>query len=309
MVAPDDKTLNQFLQQKEAIHFFAGIDAFSLVYKAFKIAVKNKLKTGIYSEPFNWTGWKGKLRFLKYVLLNSRYGNRIDFILAIGNRGRWCFEKTGFPKKNIFDWGYFTETPRYNTIQYSTNAILNILFIGSIDVRKNILTLIDVCLKLNYKKQFVLNIIGTGYLRNELCEKIKSTDKINYIGSVPNNQIHEYLFKSDLLILPSIFDGWGAVVNEALMCGTPAIASENCGSSVLIKDGRGRVFSVKENNLEKNLFDFLKELPYSVEKRREIQNWALQNISGKAAAEYFEAVMNFVFNDTAKRPVAPWFKL
>ncbi|MDR1544245.1 MAG: glycosyltransferase family 4 protein [Prevotellaceae bacterium] len=306
VVNPDDAVLNSFLEQKDAIHVFSGIDSFPLPAKAFKIAVKNRLKMGIYSEPFNWLGWKGKLRFLKYVLLNWKYGRHLDFILAVGNRGRWCYEKTGFPKEKIFDWGYFTEMPQHDTIQYGANEILNILFIGSIDTRKNILVLVDVCLSLTDSNPFVLNIIGTGHLENELREKIKTTDRINYIGSVPNNKIPEYLVKSDLLILPSVFDGWGAVVNEALMCGTPVIASENCGSSVLLKDGRGRVFSVKENNLEQILCEFLQELPYGEKKRNETRNWANENISGKAAAEYFEDIMSYTFNKRNKRPGASW---
>ena len=43
---------------------------------------------------------------------------------------------------------------------------------------------------------------------------------------------------ADVLVLPSRFDGWGAVVNEALMVGTPVICSDRCGASDVIENGR-----------------------------------------------------------------------
>lgn len=41
--------------------------------------------------------------------------------------------------------------------------------------------------------------------------------------------------RADVLVLPSWHDGWGAVVSEALMAGTPAIASDACGSAGVVR--------------------------------------------------------------------------
>ena len=43
----------------------------------------------------------------------------------------------------------------------------------------------------------------------------------------------------DLLVLPSLFDGWGAVVNEALQAGMRVLCSTACGAASLL-DGRQR---------------------------------------------------------------------
>ena len=49
--------------------------------------------------------------------------------------------------------------------------------------------------------------------------------------------------RHDLFLLPSRFDGWGAVVNEALMCGVPVVCSDNCGAAELLGESwRGEVF-------------------------------------------------------------------
>ena len=43
--------------------------------------------------------------------------------------------------------------------------------------------------------------------------------------------------KNDVLILPSLIEPWGLVVEEALYFGLPVLVSDRCGSSELIKNG------------------------------------------------------------------------
>lgn len=310
VVNPDDQQLDVLLQKKEAVHIFAGIDAFELPYKAFRIAVKRRLRIGFYSEPFNWLGWKGKLRLLKYTMLRIRYERAIDFVLAIGERGRWCFEKAGFPKQKIFDWGYFTEQPVLRNLSQDTKGLVKLLFIGSIDHRKNILGLVDVCLSMPCEQPFTLDVIGVGPLEKELNEKITASDRICYIGCVPNDAVHTYLSAADCLILPSVFDGWGAVVNEALLCGTPVLASNRCGASVLLTDEeRGCTFSIERNELKTALIRQLNKGRVETAQRERIRQWADKAISGKQAAAYLTAIVRYRMKQTAElRPVAPWLK-
>lgn len=46
-------------------------------------------------------------------------------------------------------------------------------------------------------------------------------------------EIPSILSNQDILILPSIYDGWGAVVNEALQSGLYVISSNQCGAKDL----------------------------------------------------------------------------
>jgi glycosyltransferase involved in cell wall biosynthesis len=301
IISPNENEIAKLFNM-DAIHVVSGVQAFKLPSKAFDLAVKKNLTVGIFSEPFNWMGVKGKLRFLKYWLFHTRYSKYISFILTTGKRGRWCFESVGINKSIIYDWAYFTETHTV-TVHVNQNEDFKLLFIGSIDERKNILYLISTCKKLGLIDY--LNIIGTGPLENQLRQAMENT-KCNYLGKVPNQDVHRIIAASDVLILPSIYDGWGAVVNEALMCGTPVIASNNCGSSTLLQGIRGRVFSIKRNNLEEVLQDFLSDLPYKADKRKEIKDWAMQNISGTIATKYFNDIIKHVLHESLNRPIVPW---
>ncbi|MDR0559190.1 MAG: glycosyltransferase [Prevotellaceae bacterium] len=304
-VNPSDTEINEKLNISDAIHIFQGCWAFKLPKKAFRLAIKKRLPfIGVYQEAYNPTGLKGKLRFFKYSLFRLLYGKRIKFILAPGYNGRDCLASVGFHESIIHVFGYFIEKQEFinrNTL-HSTKQKL--LFVGSISKRKNILSLVEVCKNLNIIDQ--LTIVGVGTLESKLRELIKNTN-CNYLGKVSNNEVRQLIANSDVLIIPSFFDAYPLVVSESLMAGTPVIASDRCGSSILLQQNdHGRVFSIKNNDLEQVLLNFLKELPYSADKRKKVREWALRNISGEVAAKYFEEIIEYVMKERIERPVAPW---
>jgi glycosyltransferase involved in cell wall biosynthesis len=307
IIAPNQQQIRALLNQSDTIHVFSGMQSFKMPSMVFKLAVKKRLRIGVILEPFDWIGWKGKLRFIKYYFLKLRYNHAISFLLTIGNKGRWCYEKTGFPKHKIYDWAYFTEKPNVDLPKKIDHHLPRIIFVGKLDENKNVLSLVTIC-KQHKRDIEKLQIIGDGYLKQTLLKDIQDSN-IEYLGILPNDEVYSYINEADLLALPSIYkDGWGAVINEALMCGTPVIVSDHCGSSVLVNENRGRVFSIKNNNLETVLTDFIKQLPYNSSKRQMVRDWALTNISGESAAHYFISIIEYVLQESSIKPVAPWIK-
>jgi glycosyltransferase involved in cell wall biosynthesis len=45
------------------------------------------------------------------------------------------------------------------------------------------------------------------------------------------DEMHSVYYDHDVLVLPSRFDGWGVVVNEAVACGRAVIVTRRCGSA------------------------------------------------------------------------------
>ena len=310
IVSPDKEIIYKLLDNK-SIHVFSGINAFPTVYFAFKHAVKNRLNIGLMLEPFEWQGLIGKLKWLKYRTLSYFYESKIDFILAIGQKAVTQYKSVGFKEEIIFEWGYFVE-------QYATISFLNaktiipgtrplVLFVGRIDKNKNIQFFVNL-IKKNKNLIERLTIIGDGPDKNELLSNIKELSFIDYKGILPNRKVQKLISENDLLVLPSKYDGWGAVVNEALHVGTPVIASENCGASVLL-DGniRGEKFFFKgKNDLETVLLKWLGKGKVKPEQRAVICKWSNDNISGRAASDYLLKIINFISKDKQPRPVAPW---
>ncbi|MBG6062547.1 glycosyltransferase involved in cell wall biosynthesis [Flavobacterium sp. CG_9.1] len=313
IVNPNKSYVDEILKQNfNAFHFFSGLEVYPLATLALKKSVKLSMPNlGILLEPFNNDGFKGSVRSLKYSLLILKYKKNIKILFPTGMMGRKSYEKIGFPTQKIFDWGYFTQLrdTTYDTGKLSTSKTPNLLFVGSIDKRKNI---IDTVLKTKkYRSKFnEFIIVGTGELESELQDLLEGFENIIFRGGLQNSEVKILMEKCDILILPSLFDGWGAVINEALQAGMQVIASENCGASILL-DGchRGEVFSFSgKNDFDQVLAKWLKKEPLTKEKRIEIAKWSANHISGEVAASYFESVIRFTLGNEVTRPIAPWLK-
>ncbi|MFX0137362.1 MAG: glycosyltransferase family 4 protein [Candidatus Hodarchaeota archaeon] len=97
-----------------------------------------------------------------------------------------------------------------------------ICFVGRLTEQKNVYNLIKAITGSNIK----LVIFGNGPMKSNL-EKLamKLNSKVEFRGNIPNNQLPEELNKSELFILPSIYEGNPKALLEAMACGLPCIAT------------------------------------------------------------------------------------
>lgn len=98
------------------------------------------------------------------------------------------------------------------------------LYVGRLVWAKNILLMIE-CFNRN---GLPLTIVGDGAIRRELQEK--AHDNIQIIGFVSNDELYKIYNAHDVFILPSRYEPWGLVVEEALFRGLPVIYSDKVGS-------------------------------------------------------------------------------
>lgn len=308
IVNPSDEQVIEILKSNlENFHFFSGFSLNKMLKNSLNQAVKNRIPNiGIILEPYNRNGYKGFLRDLKYLGYVIKFKNRIKALLVTGELGRKCYSRIGFPDEIIFDWGYFTKSKSFNKDDFVEREKKRLLFVGSIIERKNLLGVIDLIIK-NSDEFDEFNIVGSGDQELELSNIIKKVNNIKLLGNVSNDKVREIMIYSDILILPSLFDGWGAVVNEALQHGSQVIASESCGSGVLL-DGniRGEVFNHDGKDFERVLKKWLATKPLSAEKRYAIIKWSEDSISPEKIPVYFNSIINYVLKRNEVRPIAPW---
>ena len=83
-----------------------------------------------------------------------------------------------------------------------------------------------------------------------MCRKYIYKEKVEIINWLQINDLVHYYKNASGFILPSYFDNWGLVVNEAISSGLPCIVSQNCGCAVdLIKNNEtGFVFHPSNND-------------------------------------------------------------
>ena len=77
-------------------------------------------------------------------------------------------------------------------------------------------------------------LAGEGPLRSELEARAFQADlkgRLRFLGFVNQRGLPEIYAASDVLVLPSHYEPFGLVVNEAFSCGMPAIVSQACGAA------------------------------------------------------------------------------
>ena len=121
--------------------------------------------------------------------------------------------------------------------------VKNFIFVGRLSSEKNLGSLIRTFNDLPDRN---LNIVGFGPLEAEL--KKNANKNIIFHGAIDNSVLPSYYRENEVLILPSLSEVWGLVVEEALNNGLPVIVSDKvgCASEIIIPDHNGIIFFLSE---------------------------------------------------------------
>ena len=89
------------------------------------------------------------------------------------------------------------------------------------------------------RNDLLLVIIGSGPLRSGLESRVQALnldDYIRFLGFVPNQELVFWFNAADLFVLPSLGEGFGITIIEALSCGLPIVASDIGGILEIINE-------------------------------------------------------------------------
>jgi alpha-maltose-1-phosphate synthase len=116
-------------------------------------------------------------------------------------------------------------------------TVFRVLYVGSISVRKGLRYLIEAFRRLKHPKK-ELWIVGT-IANPSGVEDISLPEGSKFFGPLKGDALQEVYMRASVFCLPSIEDGFGLVLIEALYYGLPIIATENTGIEDLLSDGKG----------------------------------------------------------------------
>jgi glycosyltransferase involved in cell wall biosynthesis len=112
---------------------------------------------------------------------------------------------------------------------------LRLVWAGTFSVRKGAHYLLEAWRRWNPGAAAVLDVYGTVALPPSLLEGLPSNIVMH--GPVNRDRVLEEFLRSDLLIFPTLCDGFGLVVPEALSKGLPVLTTTRAGAADLIRDG------------------------------------------------------------------------
>jgi starch synthase len=117
-----------------------------------------------------------------------------------------------------------------------TQDAFNVLFVGSVTIRKGIPYLIHAFQKLRHPHKR-LRVVGS--IPDETRPVLARLDLtgIEFTGLQPQSEVRRFMSTSHVMVLPSIEDGWGMVMGQAMACGCPVISSDHTGGPDLYTHG------------------------------------------------------------------------
>lgn len=314
--------LRRLLSNRDQIHLFGSAFVNWRMLLLLWVATRLRLECYIISEPyspvpFGYFGdrlaWLERLktwlrpRLYRVYMLALRGG--LKGIFTISRLAAQQYAAAGMPTERLFPFGYFVpaepvEHPQA-TVSVASGQRLRLVFVGSLIARKGLSTLIGAVRRaIANGADLQLDVYGPG----DSAVFDFDGERVRYAGRIPFGGTQQRLPGYELLVLPSHFDGWGVVVNEALCAGVPVLCSDQVGARVLLETfGAGQVFARGD---EQSLADLLVKLatrPELLHAMKSACAAAAEAIQPERAAAYMLDVLSA--EPAVRAAIAsPWYR-
>jgi glycosyltransferase involved in cell wall biosynthesis len=130
--------------------------------------------------------------------------------------------------------------------QTPAGGSLRVLYVGSLGQRKGLSYALDAVQA--FGAQVSLTLIGR-VTAAECLPLQAALGRHRWIETLPHDQILEQMRQHDVLLLPSLFEGYALVISEALSQGLPVLTTPNSGATQTLRDGvEGFIVPIRDSH-------------------------------------------------------------
>jgi glycosyltransferase involved in cell wall biosynthesis len=243
-----------------------------------------------------------KLHFKKWLV--QRIFSLARVVLVSSTGGVEYVKSLGFPAKRIVlvpsavDNEWWSEQAA-NADRDAVRAAWNIpsngsvaLFCAKLQPWKGPGDLLEAFARANVSGSYVV-FAGDGPERFNLeisARELGISDRVRFLGFLNQSQLAAVYCAADLFVLPSLFEPFGLVVNEAMLCGLPVAVSDRVGArfDLVRADENGYVF--RAGDVEA-LAAILRDILPDAEKRARLGAAAIRHMKTWSPREYAESMV------------------
>lgn len=328
VVAPSLEQRREHLAQhakRSDVHVFSGTHAYPGVTRSLRAAVAARSQRGptllVLAESGRWAHSPVAVaRWCRHAIEAARLDGRIDAVLAYGAMGVDWYRSVGFSTTPVLPVAYFQDPSATadrvgEGVDAHAENLIDLTFVGRLQRRKGV----DVALRaLRHVRGLGvdarLSIVGDGEERvalQRLATALGVDEAVRWWGALGPQEVRNRMRRSHVVVVPSRFDGWGAVVTEALQEGAFVLTSPFVGAGVLLDDPRrGRIVRTNEVVDWSEAIRSVAADPHVVHGRDDRRAWTRRHLDGVAGATYFLSVAGALIDSTPGAtpsfPPPPW---
>jgi glycosyltransferase involved in cell wall biosynthesis len=190
------------------------------------------------------------------------------------------FVEMGLPPEKIHVIPYGVRLERFTRTAEPPSDRFEVLFVGFVGLRKGIPYLLEAFAKLRHPGKR-LRIVGPMHPDIKSVLPRLPVENVEFLGPVPNHDLHQIMTTSHLMVLPSIEEGLALVQGQALACGCPVLSSTNTGAEDLFTDNvEGFIVPIRDVNALTEKMQLLADDPALQQRMSEAALRRVQTLGG-----------------------------
>ncbi len=225
--------------------FTAGSEALRLA-AVRKLPLVATFHSKYYDDFFKATKSESVARMMTKFVVN--FYNRCDEVWAVGKNTADVLRSYGYEGEiQVMPNGATLRTVRPSDVEEVTRRFSLgddpvVLFVGQMDWKKNILTVLEACAELKKQgRKFRLLLAGQGIDMHDIRRKLSELnieDRAQMLGHVTDTSLLDGLYaRAAVFAFPSLYDAAPMVVREAAVMGTPSVMVRGSTAAEIIRDG------------------------------------------------------------------------
>lgn len=212
-----------------------------------------------------------------------------QYFLAASNIVKKSLIYCGAKEEQIYIIPYGVDRKKFSFVpKKEITGTLKLVFVGQVNYRKGIHHICKVAKEMGNAVELFL--AGPFDSESKIYEKYKNCDNIHFCGFVTRDKLAGLYNDCDVFVFPTLGEGYGLVILEALSCGVPCIVSNLAGGDDAIVNGEnGFVFNAGDDNELKKKIEWFIEHPGEIERMSYASRKSVENLTWDA---YHKAVSN-----------------
>lgn len=258
-----------------------------------RLCAKMNIPLIFVGESFS-TGRSRWRRLLKKPLLSYFFSGVHQFI-AIGNKTAEHYRALGIPEERItrgkycVDVSFFQMEEKEHEVSRAkwreenripADAVV-VLFVGRMFERKRPWDVFAVHSGLTHAENLYTVMVGTGPQEALLQDEARRHPNFRFLGFQNQTEVRNAYHGADILLVPSEYETWGLVVNEAFSAGATAIVTDTCGCAgdLVVENQTGYITRLGDTET------MTRHIAHLVQNPQEIQRMG-QNAKKRVTEEY-----------------------